>query len=329
MIAQLLVSKKRSVHILFAIFCGSVAFSAVKKITDQSIGDYQYLVGIAACATCNVYWLFSRALFRQGQAFGVHHLAFAISLAMLIMFKQGYLFANSQLMFSQSSSSFVNGILSELIVMLSSCVLIASIWEGLRAFNTLNKLQKAQRIVYVSAFFMAVAICKTVQVIYASDTHVIENTLALVTLFMLCTTQALLLWCQAPQPPSSVNTAHPSNRQLGDIALANKIRALLIEQQGFLTSNLKVADLAGALQVSEYKISRALRYDLQAKNFNSYVNALRIEHAKSILSDPDKEKWSVLVVGLESGFASLGPFTRAFKSTTGLTPNQYRQTHCT
>jgi AraC-like DNA-binding protein len=33
----------------------------------------------------------------------------------------------------------------------------------------------------------------------------------------------------------------------------------------------------------------------------------------------------VLVIGLESGFASVGPFTRAFKQFTGLTPNQYRQ----
>jgi AraC-like DNA-binding protein len=31
------------------------------------------------------------------------------------------------------------------------------------------------------------------------------------------------------------------------------------------------------------------------------------------------------VVGLESGFASVGPFTRAFKAHTGFTPNQYRQ----
>jgi AraC-like DNA-binding protein len=43
------------------------------------------------------------------------------------------------------------------------------------------------------------------------------------------------------------------------------------------------------------------------------------------LADEDKQKWTVLVVGLESGFASVGPFTRAFKATTGLTPNQYRQ----
>ncbi|MFK7864310.1 MAG: hypothetical protein AB8B95_08820 [Pseudohongiellaceae bacterium] len=41
--------------------------------------------------------------------------------------------------------------------------------------------------------------------------------------------------------------------------------------------------------------------------------------------DPDKQKWPVLVVGLESGFASVGPFTRAIKAKTSFTPNQYRQ----
>ncbi|MFN6972415.1 MAG: AraC family transcriptional regulator [Rheinheimera sp.] len=32
-----------------------------------------------------------------------------------------------------------------------------------------------------------------------------------------------------------------------------------------------------------------------------------------------------MVVGLESGFASVGPFTRAFKATMGYTPHEFRQ----
>ncbi|GGD58664.1 helix-turn-helix transcriptional regulator [Lacimicrobium alkaliphilum] len=88
--------------------------------------------------------------------------------------------------------------------------------------------------------------------------------------------------------------------------------------------NLKVADLARALDVSEYRISRVMKEHLQARNFNHYVNRLRIEHARHILAQPQYQHWPVLVVGMESGFASVGPFNRAFKQFTGLTPNQYR-----
>ncbi len=106
--------------------------------------------------------------------------------------------------------------------------------------------------------------------------------------------------------------------------LAAKIKTLLIERQLFLQENLKVGDIARILDLPEYRISKALRKHLNAKNFNQYVNELRICYAEKILTDPSK-RWPVLVVGLESGFASVGPFTRAFKAHTGFTPNQYRQ----
>ena len=62
-----------------------------------------------------------------------------------------------------------------------------------------------------------------------------------------------------------------------------------------------------------------------AKNFNNYVNQMRVEYAKAILEAPEKQDWPVLVVGIESGFASVAPFTRAFKEYTGYTPGQYRK----
>lgn len=52
---------------------------------------------------------------------------------------------------------------------------------------------------------------------------------------------------------------------------------------------------------------------------------MRIEYAKTLLSASDKSDCPVLVVGVESGFTSAAPFTRAFKESTGCTPGQYRK----
>ena len=102
----------------------------------------------------------------------------------------------------------------------------------------------------------------------------------------------------------------------------------MLEQQNmYLQPNLKVADLVRRMNVSEYRISRVFRHHFNARNFNHFINDMRIKHAKVLLEDPKNTQWPILVVGLESGFASVGPFTRAFKSICDMTPNQYRQFH--
>ena len=81
------------------------------------------------------------------------------------------------------------------------------------------------------------------------------------------------------------------------------------------------------LSVSEYKVSRAIRSGSRAANFNHYVNGFRLSHAKRLLLEPDSHDWTILVISLESGFASLAPFNRSFKAQEGCTPNQYRRRH--
>jgi AraC-like DNA-binding protein len=109
-----------------------------------------------------------------------------------------------------------------------------------------------------------------------------------------------------------------------DIALVTQLQQLLFQEKLYLQANLRLTDVAQQLQVPEYRVSRLIRSQFHASNFNNFINTLRIEHAKSLLTDPAKQHWPVLVVGLESGFASVGPFTRAFKTQTGDTPNEYR-----
>jgi AraC-like DNA-binding protein len=50
------------------------------------------------------------------------------------------------------------------------------------------------------------------------------------------------------------------------------------------------------------------------ENFNTFINEMRIKHARTLLKDPENAQWPILEVRLESGFASVGPFSRAFKS---------------
>ncbi|KZN47240.1 helix-turn-helix transcriptional regulator [Pseudoalteromonas luteoviolacea] len=338
LLAQLTVRDKHSAHILFAIFCGSVSMVALKQLTGDTIGPYQYLIGMAACATCNCIWLFSRALFREKNPIGLLHLAVALTIAALIMIQQGYLFATHQWAISPAWLPIFSHLLREATILLSSCILVLSFWEALRGFKHVRKAEQQQRVLFMVTFGCAVLVSKSVKGIFASSPEVLASIISGITLCVLVSLQPLLSWRfnktnatrektvseQSNSQSRSNETSHNMHLE-NDTELGKQVQSLLIEQNYYLQTNLKVADIARALNVPEYKISRALKNHLHAKNFNQLINTLRVERAKQILIDPEKHHWSVLVVGLECGFASVGPFTRAFKTYTGTTPNQYRQ----
>ena len=60
------------------------------------------------------------------------------------------------------------------------------------------------------------------------------------------------------------------------------------------------------------------------RNFADFVNSRRIEAAKQVLADPAQARTTVAAIAYELGFASLGPFNRAFKAQTGLSPREWR-----
>lgn len=340
LLAQLPVKHKQISHILFAVFCASIALTVTKKVAGDTIGAYQYLIGMLACATCNCYWLFARTLFREKQAIAMQHVLVAAVIALLIMLNQGYLFVIHHWQVSAESLSLGKVMLSEATQMLSSCILVLTFWEGCRGFKGATRVQKQQRLLFLSTFASAVIITKVTRGTAENSLIHTEWVIALITLMVLTSSQILLFWKtkvenqpstqqleQAQPKPNSTLETKPISAEFSQSQI-DAVTQLLIQQEWFLQPNLKVGDLAKALDLPEYKISKIIRNELNAPNFNHFVNQLRIEHAKRLLLDPEKHQWPVLVVGLESGFASVGPFSRAFKNFTGSTPNQYRQKHC-
>jgi YesN/AraC family two-component response regulator len=62
------------------------------------------------------------------------------------------------------------------------------------------------------------------------------------------------------------------------------------------------------------------------KNFNGYINKLRINHiAKLLRNNPVFLNYKVSYLAEYSGFSSHSTFTTVFKSVTGMSPNTYIQ----
>lgn len=103
--------------------------------------------------------------------------------------------------------------------------------------------------------------------------------------------------------------------------LFERIQQLVVQKKLYLNPDLKIGDIADALQANEKEISKAIN-DVRDRRFTSYINDFRIELAKELLVSHPHD--SIKEITFRSGFSSQPQFQRKFKELTGLTPEQFR-----
>lgn len=169
-------------------------------------------------------------------------------------------------------------------------------------------------------------------VVIPANTHIVGRwlpylSISVVTLlcayFLLHTHQGVLFGLVKPvDVPEPTQKPKQSSAQLADLHHeANKLNTLM--SQGFYrTEHLTLKDLASALELPEYKTRNLINQTLGYRNFNDYINQLRIhEAAERLIKEPDSP---VLNISLDVGYRTLSSFNRAFKDIQGMSPSEYR-----
>ena len=110
-----------------------------------------------------------------------------------------------------------------------------------------------------------------------------------------------------------------------DQKLVDALMRLMADERIYRHDNITIGTLATKLGIPEYRLRRLINQRLGYRNFNVFLNNHRIEEAKAALADPAQAEVPVITIAMDAGFASLGPFNRAFKATTGVTPTEYRR----
>ena len=110
-----------------------------------------------------------------------------------------------------------------------------------------------------------------------------------------------------------------------DQRLVDALLRLMADERIYRHDNITIGALATKLRMPEYKLRRLINQRLGYRNFNVFLNNHRIEEAKAALADPSQAEVPVITIAMDAGFQSLGPFNRAFKATTGVTPTEYRK----
>jgi AraC-like DNA-binding protein len=121
------------------------------------------------------------------------------------------------------------------------------------------------------------------------------------------------------------STQHSAVEPAVDPALLHRIERLMGEERVYRREGLTIGALAAMLRLPEYRLRQVINEGLGHRNFNAFLNRHRIDETKAALADPGQKDVPVLTIAMDAGFQSIGPFNRAFKADTGMTPTEFRR----
>ncbi len=119
--------------------------------------------------------------------------------------------------------------------------------------------------------------------------------------------------------------AHDPQTDDQEDALLARLLQLMQEEKVYRQEGFGLGALVAALEVPEYRLRRLIHERLGHRNFSSFVNGYRLAEVTAALADPGQADVAILTIALDAGFQSIGPFNRAFKTHTGMTPTAYRK----
>ena len=286
---------------------------------------------MGACATCNIVWLLSMALFRGQEQIKIHHYIIAAFISLLVITLNLLELFEVQFKLNTPALIWFGKTVEQITTMFSSTVLMLTLWETLQGFRSSDDFEKKQRMLFASGFTIGFVNCMIVANIIPEPmrTALFPTFVVTSAMMMVCSSFSVIVMQHRRRKENKVVKTETieicQNLTKSDHALFESIEALMREEQLFLDEDLKIRNIAQRFDVSDYKIGEVIRANSDASNFNQFVNAFRIEHAKKLLTTNSERKVTILAVSLDSGFASIAPFNRAFKLIEGCTPNQYRK----
>ncbi len=91
----------------------------------------------------------------------------------------------------------------------------------------------------------------------------------------------------------------------------------------YLDRDIKLADLARLLDMSQFHFSRLFKQSIGTSPYQ-YLSQQRVERAKQLLKQTDQ---LILDIALECGFSSHSHLSKQFRQLTGMTPKAYRASY--
>lgn len=106
--------------------------------------------------------------------------------------------------------------------------------------------------------------------------------------------------------------------------LKARILVLMEEDKPYLDSKIDEAKLAEKLEIASEVLVELIRQQFFSP-FQDFMNQYRVEYAKRLLSNPEKNHVPVTNIGFSAGFNSLKNFQKVFEKTVKSLPDEFRE----
>lgn len=307
---------------------GTAAFAICSSSADVHTHASPWAAPILVLAVGNnlVFWLFARTLFDDAFRPKPWHAAVWLALVVLdLWLAYGLQPARSEL------APWARGVLS-LTALGFALVAVAQTLATWRADLVEPRRRIRPFVVGASALFIIVTALANLAERDGDPAAILSlvQGLALLTIVMAVAWSLLSaddgqgLFARSEAPPAPLAPGAPGLAD-ADVALVASLQQTMNFARVYRQEGLTIADLARRQGLPEHRLRRLINQGLGHRNFNSFLNGYRIAEARAALGDPAQAAVPILTIALDAGFGSLGPFNRAFKNETGLTPTEFRR----
>lgn len=306
------------VYLYGGLFIGAVVASLLTRLVGPQLGPASDVIAIAGYATCGWSWLLVRALFQPA---GAPRALWPLGVVLALVATGAFL------RLSGETSASLPRMAGNLVTLVSSTLLLLATIEPLKGLQWDGpKPERRFRLGFAAAYASLLGI----SVVWVNGAP--AGSLAGhwdVTITSACTLLALAgmgfaVWYRQRHPLAATGAVRRRTRPADTDDMAERLTRLIFEEAIFTRQNLRVADVARRLGEPGYKVTQCVTGTLGFRNFNQMANHYRIKDAKRLLADPGGDRLPILTIAYDCGFNSTGPFNRAFKAETGLTPKQFR-----
>ncbi len=288
-------------------FCAGVVGYAV-----ESFASGNFAIFMISCMTLGFLWPFVA-------------LIFGISVSRWLLVLPGALMMGSFLLryFAPSDAQLVCSFVQNIIEAGIGCLVLYAVWRS--EDDDLDSERRRIRrpfMAIIGVYVIALALFDFVAdegsrwiPVLISD-EVLTTALAVIGALIFTLPRSSLL--TAPSKPLASVEAAP------DEQLLTRLDHEMVTNQAWREEGLTVGGLADRLDVPEHRLRPVINQRLGYRNFAAFINSHRLEEVKRRLVDPEHAKETIASIAYECGFGSLGPFGRAFKAETGMTPTAFR-----